>query len=309
MGEIVSPRSVASKWRARRAVTVEAPAKLNLHLEVFDRRPDGYHEIRSVFQMISLTDQLYLRVLGNDGECRVNDDFGVSETDNLIAHTVRSFCERTGIRSGVTVQVLKRIPLGAGLGGGSSDAAATLRGLEWLFRRNLGKAEREEIALRVGSDVPFFLGSGASIVQGRGERQRPLRTRDDFEVVVVYPGICVSTREAFEWFDGEAQENVRLSLSVRELEIAYRRVPFHQWPFWNSFERVVTKRHPLIAEIGGRLSACGADFVSLSGSGSAVFGVFREHSTASEARNVLSRSYSFVELARPLARKPSVRLE
>ena len=309
MGEIVSPRGLASKWRAPRVVTVEAPAKINLHLEVFGTRPDGYHEIRSVFQMISLADQLCLSVFGNDGECRVNDDFGVSETDNLIAHTVRSFCDRTGIRSGVTVQVLKRIPLGAGLGGGSSDAAATLRGLEWLFRRNLGGGERQDIALRVGSDVPFFLGSGASIVQGRGERQRSLQMRGDFEVVVVYPGICVSTREAFEWLDGEAQEGMRLSLSARELENAYRREPFHQWPFWNSFEGVVAKRHPLIAGIGERLSACGADFVSLSGSGSAVFGVFREHGTAAEARNVLSRSYSFVDLARPLAREPFVRLE
>ena len=286
-------------------VVVLAPAKLNLHLEVGRRRADGYHEIRSVIQMISLCDTLKIGFDGPETACSVVGDFGVCTADNLITQAVEGFRSVTGIKHGIRIEVDKKVPSRAGLGGGSSDAAATLRGLELLCGSRLARRVRKRLALRLGSDVPFFLETAVALVQGRGERVRSIRARTDFDALLVYPGFAVPTVEAFGWLDERCTE---WRLSTRELESRYCDGTPSEWRFVNSFNKVVGIRYSVVPRVVQALRTAGAACAGLTGSGSTVFGVFPVDGSAHEARTRLARDFG-VALVRPLARKPRIRIE
>ena len=269
-----------------------APAKLNLHLEVYPKRSDGYHPIKSIFQTISLVDDLEVSLSGKSLSCVVECDAMQLPVENTLTKTYRLFCQISGVTAGVRVKLTKRIPSGAGLGGGSSDAATFLLILNKMFDYPLGLNQLEEIANLVGSDVLFFLSGGAAIVTGRGDIVEPIKPREDFCIVVVYPDVHCSTPESY----GLVDEYFALGKTVNEtalqdLEKMYYE-PISEWRFLNTFTNPVATKFPVIFDVMKSLENLGADYVQMSGSGSTVFGVFSNLEVGKDACTNLKRFWN-----------------
>jgi 4-diphosphocytidyl-2-C-methyl-D-erythritol kinase len=288
------------------SIRVEAPAKVNIHLRVYGRRDDGYHGILSLFQAVSLSDLIVIRSLKEPDLLEIDGELGCQAERSTVFRAAAAYREMTGSRTGLSISVEKRIPIGAGLGGGSSDAAATLAGLERLLRGGLGKEDLARAAAGIGSDVPFFLEGGAAIVAGRGEKILPIPARTDFRLVIVYPGVSVSTAEAYRMLDLERPyDSSEPDPGAEELERRYRGDP-GSWDFSNSFEPVISSAHREIAAARDRLQELGASFAAMSGSGSAVFGVFEDGERARTARDAIGEGARGAFLAAPLARFPAL---
>lgn len=269
-----------------------APAKLNLHLEVFPKRSDGYHPIKSIFQTISLVDDLVVSLSGKSLSCVVECDAMQLPEENTLTKTYRLFCQISGVTAGIHVKLTKRIPSGAGLGGGSSDAATFLLILNKMFDYPLRLNQLEEIANLVGSDVLFFLSGGAAIVTGRGDIVEPIKPREDFCIVVVYPDVHCSTPESY----GLVDEYFALGKTVNEttlqdLEKMYYE-PVSEWRFVNTFTNPVATKFPVIFDVMKSLKELGADYVQMSGSGSTVFGVFSNFDVGKDACTNLKRFWN-----------------
>jgi 4-diphosphocytidyl-2-C-methyl-D-erythritol kinase len=281
-------------------VVVKAPAKVNLHLEVRGlQQPGGYHEILSVVHTVPLFDRIELRSLKERGALQIHCTPPIAEGQNIAVSAVQMFRQRSGVQAGVEVRIRKSIPVGAGLGGGSSDAAAVLRGLNELFAGPLSSAQLHELAAGIGSDVPFFLHGPAALMSGRGEVIEDLSPRDDFLLVLVHPGFSISTAAAYRWLD-EQKNRDRRTLPSEDLKIQFERKPPDSWGFFNSFQYSVGSRFPLIREIIEELTGTGARPVVLSGSGSSVVGVFTDTGVARSACRRLRRHYPGVWLLVPL---------
>jgi len=190
----------------KRDLFIESPAKINIHLEIGRKRGDGFHNIESLFQMVSLYDDIHIRSLKDNDICSIEGSFNCSVSDNLIYKAVHIFRERTGIRNGLRISVKKRIPAGAGLGGGSSNAASVLTGLNMLFCTGLSNIAVAEMGQSIGSDIPFFCHSPAAVVSGRGDKVRKIRPRLDYYIVIIYPGISVNTSDAYRWYDESGEK-------------------------------------------------------------------------------------------------------
>jgi 4-diphosphocytidyl-2-C-methyl-D-erythritol kinase len=260
-----------------RTARVPAYAKLNLGLRVLYKRPDGYHELRTVFQTISLADRIdisftptritSIEVLGTP-----------AIADNLAGKAAMSVVEATGLRGDIVLRLRKNIPMGAGLGGGSSDAAAVLLALPVLAGKTLGPDQVAFIAAQLGSDVPFFLHGGAALGLGRGEELYPLPDPPRARGLLVVPDIHSSTAEAYRDLSGTLTSiGLQNKLSSFQREIwrggdgsVAEKVPQVE----NDFEEVVFARHPALRAIKERLCQSGAQPAAMSGSGSAIFGIF-----------------------------------
>lgn len=268
------------------SVHVKAPAKLNLHLKVCKKRPDGFHDIESIFQKIPLYDELEIEMADNSCNCQVICPEFALPLENTLTSAYKAFTSQTGITQGVKIALTKRIPSGAGMGGGSSDAAAVLCGLSELFGVELTDAQKHNAAAITGSDVFFFLENGAAydaaVVSGRGENVRYIDSRRDLYFVLVCPGVHSSTGEAYslvdEWNSGDTAEFT----SFKELEAVYRR-PVEEWSFSNSFTDPLAWKFPEIQKALSDLRSTGAGYVQMTGSGSVVFGVFASHEDAERA--------------------------
>jgi 4-diphosphocytidyl-2-C-methyl-D-erythritol kinase len=284
------------------SVRVKAAAKVNLHLRIYDRREDGFHGILSLFQAVSLADSIVIRSLKTTSSIEIDGDFDCPARQTTVFKAARAYLDDAGIRCGLAIGVEKIIPAGAGLGGGSSDAASVLFGLEALLGAGLSISRLQALGASIGSDVPFFLSSAAAIVTGRGERVRPISARDDFRLVIAFPGFPVSTAGAYALLDRERPDgSAEADPGEAELEAAYRLDP-GKWIFANSFEKAITAANPRIGEAKAILLGAGASFSAMSGSGSAVFGVFGEGSRPEEAMDSLRRSGFTAYAAAPLAR-------
>jgi len=249
-------------------------AKINECLYVLGRRADGFHELRTIFQTIGLHDMLEMSLLRGGRIILECDDPALPlGRDNLIWRAVAAARRALGLRSGVRVQLEKRIPVGRGLGGGSSDAAVAILGTELLARRPLAPAQRLHIAAELGSDVPFFLCGGRAMGIGRGEEIYPLPDSPKRTVLIVSPAaIAVNTRQAYGWLRAPA-------LTTRASALKLRSFCALCWSgqgasLENDFEAAVFRRHPRLARIHRALLRHGAAGAALAGSGSAVFGVF-----------------------------------
>jgi 4-diphosphocytidyl-2-C-methyl-D-erythritol kinase len=249
-----------------------APAKLNLHLEVGGRRPDGFHGIRSLFQAISLGDRMEAeRVAGGDVD--IEGNFGFPPVENIIHRACLLFFDFVGERFGLRVKVDKAIPMGAGLGGGSSDAASILLCLDALFGKPSEKGDLAGIAASLGSDVPFFLGGPCAWIEGRGEIAEELDARADLACLLAYPGFPVSTARAYADLDASRPHpgERAFSLGKDEAGRAYAGDP-RLWPFFNSFEEAVFREHPGLLALKEAMLEEGALAAGMSGSGSAIYG-------------------------------------
>ncbi|MDR1326292.1 MAG: 4-(cytidine 5'-diphospho)-2-C-methyl-D-erythritol kinase [Treponema sp.] len=288
-------------------LNIKAPAKINLHLAVKGRRPDGFHDLESIFLALDWGDSLCFDCGGAEGQCAIQttwdipiDGAVIQPEENVVFKAVSLFRARSGFMQGLRIRLDKRIPLGAGLGGGSSDAAATLLALNQLSDVELPLAALRELAEDLGSDVPFFLSSGAAFVSGRGERVEPLVAPEGLSVVLVYPGFVSNTRRAFALLDADGHERC-VSRSREVLVQALGGKPA-DWPYHNDFLPVfLAAGTGVYRDLLGELRRLGADFASLSGSGSTCFGVFSDENVASRAVEAFRWCGGFICLTFPLA--------
>lgn len=277
------------------SVTITAPCKLNLHLAVTGVRNDGFHTIESLFQTTSLSDTLAVSRTPNTGECSVICPAFDLPEQNTVSKAVSLFREKTGIDTGVQITLEKRIPSGAGLGGGSSDGAAALKGLNRLFAAELAETDLLEMAAKIGSDVPFFIRGGAALVGGRGEEIHSIFPRTDLHGVLVWPGVHSSTPRAYGLVDAwkaAGKADPAAGITLGGLEAIYR-LPARDWRFANSFTAPVGESLTDIASALGDVKNTGADFTEMSGSGSAVFGIFEDSGKAALARVKLAEKWGF----------------
>jgi 4-diphosphocytidyl-2-C-methyl-D-erythritol kinase len=282
---------------------VRAFAKINLTLRVLGVRPDGYHELSTTFQTLALHDTLTFTTSRGPFDIRCSDLACPVDRTNLVwraAEEVWRADRRRGEPEGVRVRLDKRIPLQAGLGGGSSDAAATLRVLPKLWRVRVSPARLARIAAKLGADVPFFLSGGTAFGLGRGDR---LQWMDDLPprwVALVLPDFGVSTKDAYDWWDREhADEDEDFpSPSAWRIPVAFRR----RDDVRNDLEPLVAERHPEIGQIVAELKRAGAVHAAMSGSGSAVFGLFSTRLSAKRATEVLAAASRRTIVTRTLDR-------
>ena len=260
---------------------LQAPAKLNLYLAVTGRRPDGYHDIVSVMVCVGLHDSLRVD-LGARGLTVASNTADVPEDDtNLALRAARMFFEATGHPANAAIQIRKRIPVGAGLGGGSSDAASMLTGLNRHFGTPLSQEALSHLGLKLGADVPFFIRGRPALATGIGERLAPFDHLAPANVLIVFPGLRVSTAEVY------GRLNLRLTTCGKKPKVfaSKRRAFDAARHLCNDLEAVAGRLHPVIPEVKTMLLALGADGASMTGSGSAVFGLFKDPVAAAYARD------------------------
>ena len=280
-----------------REIRIPAFAKVNLRLEILGKRPDGYHELRTIFQTVSLHDELRLRASRSPGiylGIRGNENLSREPLrKNLVFAAVDSLQHELKIRSGVEIELRKAIPAGRGLGGGSSDAAAALRGYLRLTRRTLPDVRLIEIAASLGADVPFFLFGGRALGIGRGDEIYPLPDIAKRALLIVSPfDIHVPTADAYRWLKAPA---LTKSASTPKLwEFCALCWSAQESGLFNDFERPVFRRHPHLTEIKRELLRQGATEASLAGSGSAVFAVFPSPALARRAAVGFQDEQTFV---------------
>jgi 4-diphosphocytidyl-2-C-methyl-D-erythritol kinase len=286
-----------------KSVSLKAYAKINLGLAVMGRREDGFHELRTVYQSISLSDRLDVSISsGSTGVKLETKGIAVpTGKDNLAVRAAEALMDELKRKRRVSLYLWKRIPAGSGLGGASSDAAAVVRALLYLEKKKLPSGRLLRLAANLGSDVPFFLFGGRALGIGRGEEVYPLPEEPNRSCVVVFPGTSVSTVEAYRRLDAplltshESNHNIELFCG-RTNERAWDRLG-------NDFERSVFRLIPQLAGVKKSLLRCGACVSLLSGSGSAVFGLFDDHRQAQEAVRRLRRPGLDVYLARTVSRR------
>jgi 4-diphosphocytidyl-2-C-methyl-D-erythritol kinase len=286
-----------------REIRISAFAKVNLRLDILGKRPDTYHELRTIFQTISLHDELRFRVSRSSGislNIQGNDSLSLEPVrKNLVYAAVDALRRELEIRSGVEIDLRKKIPAGRGLGGGSSDAAAALRGYLQLTRRKIPSPRLMEIAASLGADVPFFLFGGRALGIGRGDEIYPLPDIPKLTLLVVSPSdIQVPTPDAYRWLKAPALTKIRSASKLWKFCSLCWSLPAvagtQESGLSNDFERPVFQRHPRLAQIKRALLQRGATEASLAGSGSAVFGVFPSPALARRAAVGFQDEQTFV---------------
>jgi 4-diphosphocytidyl-2-C-methyl-D-erythritol kinase len=264
-------------------ITVFAPAKINVILRILDRRPDGFHNLWSVMQTVGLDDEVQIRLRADRRDIRLKCDAAqlAADQSNLVCRAATEVLARAQQPIGLDIELRKRIPMGAGLGGGSSDAAATIIGLNQLLRLEWSPAQMADAGQSLGSDVPFFLFAPSAFVAGRGETVRPVVVEGVRWVVLVNPGFEVNTKWAYQELAATRTAVTPLSLVQRELD-RQSRVSWAQLiaVAENDFEAPVFAAHGKLREIKRSLQAHGAEIALLSGSGATVFGVFPDEAHA-----------------------------
>jgi 4-diphosphocytidyl-2-C-methyl-D-erythritol kinase len=279
-----------------KSVRVPAYAKVNLRLDVLGLRADGYHELRTIFQTISLHDTLELETKREPGiDLRITGNSqlaGEPGQDNLVYRAIDQLAREIGFQRGVRVVLTKRIPVGRGLGGGSSDAAAALVGLLRLTGKRVAAARLLEIASGLGADVPFFLQGGRALGIGRGDEIYPLPDVARRQVLVISPhDIAVPTKDAYQWLPQELTNGDGPTKLMRFCALCWSP---QGGALSNDFEAAVFPRYPRLAAIKRELLQQGAVEASLAGSGSAVFGVYQHPAKARRAARTFPKDQVFI---------------
>lgn len=257
---------------------LRAPAKINWFLSVLGKRADGYHDIRSLMQCVGLYDDLLFH---HADTIKVISDADIPLEDNLVYKAAFLIQRYTSCRKGVKIILHKNIPVSAGLGGGSSDAAYTLLGLNMLWDLGLNKRELCAIGLKIGSDVPFFLNGPSALIEGRGEKVKPLNINPSLVFLLVKPPVSVSTAWAYKNYKNMkklTKTPIDIKLFCRALE--KKDFACLSSMLKNDLERVVVKKYPVVGKIKERLLEKGALISAMSGSGPTAFGVFESKEKA-----------------------------
>ena len=281
----------------------KAYAKLNLSLDVTGRRADGYHDLAMLMQTVSLCDELRLR-FREDGQVRAGSNlrFIPSDERNLAVRAALRYLEAVGDPGrGLQIELRKQIPVGAGMGGGSADAAAVLRALNRIYENRLNRRELEALAQQIGSDVAFCVAGGTALAEGRGEKLTDLPDLPDCCFVICKPSFSISTPELYKKLDSAP---VRIHPDTPGLLTALREGDLSSLcrRMYNVFEEIDDRRLRTVAELKSRLLDHRAMGAMMTGTGSAVFGVFRHAEEAEAACAALRSTVPFCCTARPVGR-------
>ena len=279
------------------SISFKTPAKVNLGLHILSKREDGFHELETLFQMVNWCDEIKIECLSRGLELVCNQPDIPTDDGNLVIKAAHILQTRYPDQcKGARIHLNKNIPHGAGLGGGSGNAAGVLLGLDYLWGLNLKREDLISMAAELGSDVPFFLFSPCAIGRGRGEILEPVKNSIRFYVLMVYPGFAVPTASVYG--------NLKLKLTKRENNISILKNFLLQSEFaqlgatWsNDLELFVFKEYPGLSGIKKEMLALGAKGALLSGSGSTVFGIFDNPETANSAHARLDRGKFMLFLA------------
>lgn len=289
-----------------KSITVKAYAKINLGLDVIRKRSDGYHDVSMIMQTINLHDTINIRETKFQS-ITIGSNLYYLPTDsrNLVYKALELFTEIYPIKNGLSIFINKRIPVAAGLAGGSADAAATLKGLNCLYKTHLSLEELMKLGLRLGADVPFCLLMGTALSEGIGEILSPLAPMPDCYILLVKPDISVSTRHVYENLrldEDTKHPNIQDMLEALRDNSLYKLAPLME----NILETVTVKEHPIISDIKAQMKDKEALTALMSGSGPTVFGIFDNQLKAERAYKYFkSTPYSKnVFLSRPYKGHP-----
>jgi 4-diphosphocytidyl-2-C-methyl-D-erythritol kinase len=298
---------------------LQAPAKINLSLKILGKREDGYHQLETVMQKVSLYDDIKLSLTAEPGvRIRCPDATLPEDNNNIAVQAAQLFLNETGNQNqGICIVIKKNIPIAAGLGGGSSNAATVLNGLNQLLKTKCSVKQRAEIGGRIGSDVPLFVYDfQAAYATGRGEQLIQIPSLGAYHIVLVNPGIPVSTQWAYETFSSSEQkktltEDQKTSIFFCSKKCRQKASPMITEKFnipedlQNDLEDVTVKRYPALQELKDQLLANGAAGAMMSGSGSTVFGLFHQdvENKAEQCCSLLQQKYDQVYLVTPLSGK------
>jgi 4-diphosphocytidyl-2-C-methyl-D-erythritol kinase len=266
-------------------IKIESPSKINIGLNVVEKRDDGFHNLQTVFYPLLLSDKIIFQK-SDKLELITNSEIIKRLDDNLIMKAIRLIQKETGVEIKVKIFLEKLIPIGAGLGGGSSNAATTLKAVNKLFKLELSYKKLADLALKLGSDVPFFLIQNPSYAESRGENLIPLNLEIQYPILLVNPGVNISTHWAFERI---VPSHPKYNL----LKILSEKLDFNKLinQVKNDFEPIVFKEYPIIEEIKKDLYNEGANFALMSGTGSTIYGIFSNLQKALWAEEYFKQSY------------------
>ncbi|HKX26638.1 MAG TPA: 4-(cytidine 5'-diphospho)-2-C-methyl-D-erythritol kinase [Blastocatellia bacterium] len=284
-------------------------AKINWTLEILGRRADGYHELRTLLQTVSLADELSFTLNGREIEIECDHPAVPCDESNLVYRAAKLLADLSGIRRGVRIGIRKRIPVAAGLGGGSSNAAVTLLALQRLWGIELAPRDQFRLGSQLGSDVPFFMIGGTCLGVGRGDEVYPLADLETEFLLLINAGIEVPTREVYAGLPVELTNPGTAAKMPLSLEAAYANLAAQgrqdgaigAW-LYNDLETTVVARYPLLSEIKERLTRLGARGVLMSGSGSTIFAIFDSQEARENALNDLSETGWWCQAPRTLGR-------
>lgn len=282
-----------------KTIAARAPAKVNLHLEVLFQREDGYHEIETIFQALGLYDRLEFRATKGPIHVSCAHPSVPEDRTNLCHRAAKLLKMRTGVDRGVEISIDKQIPVSAGLGGGSSDAAATLLALRQLWDLDVDDEQLHGFAALLGADVPFFLGGGTQLGRGIGDELSPLPASGQGHFLVVSPPVEIASAWAYgQMRMGLTHESAKITL--QHIKPVLSRFPERQWPGFNRLGDVVFPAHPSVHRLYLDLLETGPALAMLSGSGSSVYAVYDTESEAMRARESLGPSRMFMWIGRPI---------
>lgn len=262
-----------------------APAKINLRLEILGRREDGYHEIRSLICPVGIYDTISLTRVREGIILQCGDKDTPEGKDNLVFKAASFLLKEAQVSRGVKIRLKKQIPVASGLGGGSSDAATTLKGINELFSLHYSQEKLKILGAKIGSDVPFFLEDGPAWASGRGEKLFPVKLSPQFWVLLVNPGIKISTAWAYSQFKLPGKNKLIKFTNAIDL------LQFGEEILYNEFEKIIIPYFSEVAEIKKILKTLGAWGALMSGSGATVFGIFFSQNEAQKAERKLKENY------------------
>ena len=277
----------------------KVPAKINLGLDVLGKRADGYHELEMVMSSVDLADRLIMEELEEDKIIiETNKAFLPIDKRNNVYQAASIVKKRYGINKGILIRITKNIPVAAGLGGGSTDCAAALRGMDRLWQLGLTMPELIDIGMEVGTDVPYCIYGTTAFISGKGEKVTPLRPMPQCWVVLVKPRLSVSTGKIFQEVDLDQLHHPDIQeLSDAILAEDYQRMIA---AMGNSLESITIPKHPVVQQIKERMMKYGADVALMTGSGPTVFALCQKYSRAQRVYNALKGFCEEVYLVRTL---------
>ena len=270
-------------------ISLKAPAKINLFLEILGKRDDGYHEIETIMQEIDLADNLQFEETQEGVELECNDENIPLNQDNLVCKAANLILKECGIKKGVLINLEKNIPVGAGLGGGSSDAAATLKALNLLWKVGLNDGELIEFAAKLGSDIPFFIKGKTSLCSGRGEKISPVEVKSKIDYLIFFPRVHISTETIYK--------NLKIDLTKKRKDVSFfldalkhSEVADIGKLLFNRLEEVIFATYPDLLQVKRSLEIFDFCGLSISGSGSAFFGLCNDRHQAEAIKSKVESS-------------------
>ena len=273
----------------KNVISLKAPAKVNLFLEILGKRDDGFHEIETIMQEIDLADSLQFEETQEGVTLECNDKNIPANQDNLVCKAANLILEECGIKKGVLINLEKNIPVGAGLGGGSSDAATTLKALNSLWKVGLNNEELMEFAAKLGSDIPFFINGKTALCRGRGELITPVEVRNRMDYIILFPRVHISTETIYK--------NLKIDLTKKRKDVSffldalkYSEVASISKLLFNRLEEIIFATYPDLLQVKSTLESFDFCGLSISGSGSAFFGLCNDRHQAEVIKSKIELS-------------------